>query len=171
VESMKKETESRTDNKRCLHHGELEQRAARAMRRMIQLRDIHSRRLMSKFDTSLPQVIVLRSMLAHAGVANTTEIANASFLTPSTVVRIADNLEKKGLMERERQGKDRREVHLKLTPKGFELLERIHKVNLCGIEALIQELPEKKLKVLVEVWEELVDIFEKGLSDSSKTEE
>ncbi len=126
---------------------------------------------MSKYDTSLPQVIVLRSMLAMDGASNTTEIANASFLTPSTVVRIADNLEKRGLIERKRQGKDRREVQLKLTPTGFALLEKIHGANLCGIEALIKGFPEKKLKMLIEVWEEIVDVFEKGLNDSSKTED
>lgn len=43
-----------------------------------------------------------------------------------TVTKIVDNLQKRGLVERVREGKDRRSYYIHLTTKGAEVLKRTH---------------------------------------------
>ena len=46
---------------------------------------------------------------------------------------IIDNLEKNGLVKRDRQGKDRRYVNIQLTSKGKKLIKEIFPIHADGI--------------------------------------
>ena len=92
-----------------------------ALRRIVQAIDQHSSRLGKEFGLTTPQLLVLQT------VANTIEqpiraISAEVNLSQATVTSIVDRLERRGLLERQRSGTDRRKVFLVITDTGKELL-------------------------------------------------
>ena len=92
-----------------------------ALRRIVQAIDQHSSRLGKEFGLTTPQLLVLQT------VASTQEqpiraISAEVNLSQATVTSIVDRLERRGLLERQRSGTDRRKVFLVITDAGKELL-------------------------------------------------
>jgi DNA-binding MarR family transcriptional regulator len=96
-------------------------RILHALRRLMRLLDIHSRRLATEKDVTSAQLFAMK-MLAVEGVDTATEVARRVHLSPSTVVGILDRLEEKRLVERRRDQTDRRVVRLSLTREGSRLI-------------------------------------------------
>ena len=97
-----------------------------ALRRIVQAIDQHSSRLGKEFGLTTPQLLVLQT------VANTKEqpiraISAEVNLSQATVTSIVDRLERRGLLERQRSGTDRRKVFLVITGAGKELLTKAPK--------------------------------------------
>lgn len=57
------------------------------------------------------------------------ELAERLQIKPHSAVGLVDRLEKLGLMRREPSPEDRRRVHVRLTPRGREALERLSAVH------------------------------------------
>lgn len=84
--------------------------------------------LMAAYDKALSPVgltaqqgAILLNCARHEG--NTAaKLADLNGLDVSTITRMVDRLEKKGLVTRTRSRKDRRQVVLRLTPKGRAVL-------------------------------------------------
>lgn len=70
---------------------------------------------------------------------NVTSVAQRLLVETHTVVELVDKMIEKGMMERFREGKDRRCVYLRLTPLGEVVLE---KVALLNRRALSEYLPQ-----------------------------
>ena len=97
-----------------------------ALRRIVRAIDQHSSRLGKEFGLTTPQLLVLQT------VANTKEqpiraISAEVNLSQATVTSIVDRLERRGLLERQRSGADRRKVFLVITDTGKELLTKAPK--------------------------------------------
>ena len=97
-----------------------------ALRRIVQAIDQHSSRLGKDFGLTTPQLLVLQT------VANTKErpiraISAEVNLSQATVTSIVDRLERRGLLERQRSGIDRRQVFLVITEAGEDLLAKAPK--------------------------------------------
>lgn len=97
-----------------------------ALRRIVQAIDQHSSRLGKEFGLTTPQLLVLQT------VSNTQEqpiraISAEVNLSQATVTSIVDRLERRGLLERQRSGTDRRKVFLIITEAGKELLTKAPK--------------------------------------------
>lgn len=97
-----------------------------ALRRIVRAIDQHSNRLGKEFGLTTPQLLVLQT------VANMKEqpiraISAEVNLSQATVTSIVDRLERRGLLERERSGIDRRKVFLVITEIGKELLSKAPK--------------------------------------------
>ena len=102
---------------------ELERRILVAMRRMIRAVDLYSRRLVAQHQITGPQLLCLNQLAECQGLT-VSRLAGLIHLSPSTVVRILDRLEAKGLVRRERSTGDRRRVIVSTTEAGrqFSLL-------------------------------------------------
>lgn len=86
------------------------------------LLETHDRAL-AQFGITSRQGIVL--MNCARGEANTpVELAAFNALDVSSMSRLLDRLEKKGLLRRSRTERDRRKVTVQLTPKGHALLRK-----------------------------------------------
>lgn len=86
------------------------------------LREAHDKAL-TQFDLTTSQGAVLINCLQ--GEANTpAKLARFNDLDISSVSRMLDRLEKRGLVTRLRNGKDRRQVIVKVTPRGRALVKR-----------------------------------------------
>lgn len=88
-----------------------------SLRQIIRAIDLHSKRLEKESGLTGPQLMVLQQLAAHdkltAGV-----IAREISLSQPTVTSIIDRLERKGLLKRERDQRDKRKVMLRMTEAG-----------------------------------------------------
>jgi MarR family transcriptional regulator, multiple antibiotic resistance protein MarR len=89
---------------------------------MSALRETHDKAL-AQFGVNTNQGTVLMNCIR--GEANTpAQLAKFNNLDISSVSRMLDRMEQKGLVARSRTGKDRRQVIIRITPKGRALVKR-----------------------------------------------
>lgn len=86
---------------------------------------------------SPPHAGILR-MIASMPECSQQSLATRMGVVPSRIVVLIDELAEKGLVERRRSEKDRRNYELAMTPAGHKLLERLfavaaeHEAELCA---------------------------------------
>jgi MarR family transcriptional regulator, 2-MHQ and catechol-resistance regulon repressor len=85
---------------------------------------------------TVSQFGVLEALL-HLGPMNQSEIGSKLLRSGGNITLVIDNLEKQGLVYRQRDSTDRRLVIVSLTKKGDELIRRIFPQHL---EAIVREL-------------------------------
>lgn len=102
--------------------GETGEDVLRAIRQILRRVSEHSRYLAREVGLTLPQLMCLRVVGDAADPADVTiaRVARQVQLSPATVSRIVDRLERAGLVRRQRGTTDRRKVFLELTPAGRE---------------------------------------------------
>ena len=102
-------------------------------------------------DLSSTQYNVLRILRGAAEGLACGEIANRMITRDPDVTRLLDRLEKRGLIARNRETKDRRMVLTRITDKGLELLERMDApVRQAHVQQL-GHLGQKRLDALTEL--------------------
>lgn len=89
-------------------------------------------RHLSNYGISSSQFAVLE-ILRHLGPQCQRDLGSKMLKTGGNVVMIIDNLEKRGLVNRDREGKDRRYVNVQLTKKGEKLIGEIFPRHVHGI--------------------------------------
>lgn len=82
-------------------------------------------------------------------------IAIATGKNKSVVMRMIDSLEKKGLVKRTVNPKDRRENLLSITDMGEQVVAEYHKIEKKLSYELLKGIPEEKVEVFFEVVEEI----------------
>jgi DNA-binding MarR family transcriptional regulator len=95
----------------------------RALRRVIRAIDLYSRKLVTEFGLSGPQILCLRQLETH-GPLSTGDLAAAMSLSAATVCGILDRLEARQFVVRERQVEDKRRVVVRLSAAGRAVVER-----------------------------------------------
>jgi MarR family transcriptional regulator, 2-MHQ and catechol-resistance regulon repressor len=71
--------------------------------------------------------------LYHLGPMHQTELAGKILKSTGNLTLVIDNLERSGLVERQRDSVDRRFVTVHLTPSGHELIARIFRPHVAGV--------------------------------------
>ncbi len=92
---------------------------------------------------SLLQAEVLR--LVKGGVNAPSRLAEHLEVQPSQVSHLLASLEEGGLLARELDPQDRRRVHLRLTPRGLEVAERLQAAWLSLFGQRLARLEAKEL--------------------------
>jgi len=93
-----------------------------ALRRIIRAVDLHSRQLADRSGLTGPQLVLLRQA-ARMTKPTASELADAIHLSRATVTGILDRLEMRGLIERVRNGHDRRSIFVQVTAEGIDQLK------------------------------------------------
>jgi len=93
-----------------------------SLRRIIQAVDIHSRQLVRLHGITTPQLIILKQLEGKEAIP-VTRLAKQVSLKQATVTDILNRLERKGLVQRQKDAGDRRRVLVKETGEGKKLLE------------------------------------------------
>jgi DNA-binding MarR family transcriptional regulator len=94
-----------------------------ALRGISLAMDMHYKQLLRDYGLSGPQIIVLRAIHTKEPCPMS-EIARTVHLSHATVSAIVDRLERKGLVSRASNERDRREVFISLTSEGIETVKR-----------------------------------------------
>ncbi len=122
----------------------MENQIVAAIRRIMRAVDLHSRRLADEHGLTGPQLATLQAA-ASLGESSTGTLARAVHLSGPTVTGILDRLTKRGLVDRTRNGQDRRSVTVRLTSDGDDVL--------AAAPSLLQDRFRQEL-VRLEEWEQ-----------------
>jgi len=124
--------------------------------RTAALLERHYNQIVTKRGITIQQYNVLR-ILRGAGARGmpTLVIRDRMIHAAPGITRLLDKLEKAGLARRERTSSDRRQVRAVITEEGLALLASLDKPVQESIQAILGHVSEERLKVLVEILEEL----------------
>ncbi|GEM44653.1 MarR family winged helix-turn-helix transcriptional regulator [Deinococcus cellulosilyticus] len=98
-------------------------------------------------DLSLSQFSVLEA-LYHLGPLTQKQLGEKILKSKGNLTMVIDNLEKRGWAVRERSAKDRRNIHVNITPEGHELIASILPGHVAGIERVFSVLTPEELNTL-----------------------
>jgi len=101
-----------------------------ALRRIIRAIDLHSRALVQRFGLTGPQLVVLKELI-ETSPQPVSSLAAAVNLSQATVTGILDRLERKAMITRKRDSKDKRKVMVSPTSAAEDAL--------AGAPPLLQE--------------------------------
>jgi len=130
-----------------------------ALRRIIRAADVYSRQLAGEYHITVPQLVCLNTVVQQ-GPMTPTQIGKAVHLSTSTLVGIIDRLEKKGLIQRERDARDRRLVNISTTAEGRQLAEEAPHAMMAPMYQGIHRLGPEEQQHLVTALEKLVDFLD-----------
>ncbi len=122
----------------------MENQIVAAIRRIMRAVHLHSRRLAEEHGLTGPQLATLQAA-ANLGESSTGALARAVHLSGPTVTGILDRLTKRALVDRTRNGQDRRSVTVRLTSDGENVL--------AAAPSLLQDRFRQELMRLEE-WEQ-----------------
>jgi DNA-binding MarR family transcriptional regulator len=141
-------------------------RVLKALRRIIRAVDIHSRKLNNEFSVTAPQMICLYSLVRNAEMTQS-ELSKEVSMGISTINGVIDRLEKKGLIIRERDTKDRRKVFVRVTDSGRELTKAAPSLLQERLSNSLRVLPELEQAAIALSLERVVVLMEAGHLDAS----
>ena len=104
-------------------------------------------------DLSATQYNVLRILRGSPQGLLCGEIASRMITRDPDVTRLLDRLEKRGLISRCREAKDRRTVMGRITPEGLEVLARLDGPVLAAHRQQLGHLGQERLRTLAELLE------------------
>jgi DNA-binding MarR family transcriptional regulator len=96
-------------------------------------------------------VVQLRALtvLDRQGEANLVQLADDMGVTVSTTSRLVDRLVAAGLVDRRVAAHTRREVALRLTPRGRSLLMRYDDLRLASLHECLETLPAEEQQAAI----------------------
>lgn len=92
-----------------------------AIRQIIRAIDLHSKKLNKDFGLTSPQLLLMRAIKAEPSMT-IRQLSGSTNMSQATATSILDRLEKRALVKRERDTKDKRKVHARLTRQGEKIL-------------------------------------------------
>ncbi len=93
--------------------------------------------------------------LYHLGSMCQRDVAKKILKSTANITTVVDNLEKRGLVERQRSSEDRRYIALHLTDAGRELIERIFPDHVQGIIKSFAALTTEEQQQLAQLCKKL----------------
>jgi len=121
---------------------------------LLRTTDMLSRRLVPVLkaeDLSATQYNVLRILRGAPEGLACGEIAGRMITRDPDVTRLLDRLEKRGLISRDRETKDRRTVMARITPEGLALLSRLDEPVQAAHRKQLGHLGRERLRTLVKL--------------------
>ncbi|RWR13656.1 MarR family transcriptional regulator [Siminovitchia fortis] len=111
-------------------------------------------------ELSLEQFTLIR-MVYRNGPIRASELADLLFVHRSAITVRVDKLVKKGLLERERDEGDRRNVYLRVSEKGMEFYRTLESKINEFVEAIIRDIPKEEMENFLNVFEKIATYIEK----------
>jgi len=134
-------------------------RILQSVRRIAQCVEHHSKHLTIAHGITSPQLVALLA-IAQLGPSTLKSIGKAIQLSPSTVVGIVDRLEEKGLVRRERDTRDRRNVFVTVTVTGQVMVANAPSALPTGFSSALGTLPDEDRQTLVATLERFAVLLE-----------
>lgn len=140
----------------------------RSLRRILRKVSEHSRLLARTGGLTVPQFLCLRAISASSeGELSVAQVAETVQLSPPTVSRIMDRLERAGCVQRERRSDDRRKVSLSITRSGKDRLAALPSPLHERFVERLNDLDATKRAAILLALDELVSMLEASDIDAA----
>jgi DNA-binding MarR family transcriptional regulator len=130
-----------------------------SLRRIFKAIQDYSYDVSDKFGTTGPQLWALKTISQNESLP-LGELGRRMYLHPSTITGLIDRLEKKDLVERDRDQTDRRVIKLLLTSKGKGLVKRAPNPIQGKMIYGLRKLKRKELNSIHHSVQKLVEVME-----------
>lgn len=137
-----------------------------ALRRILRVTELNSRRLASQSELTASQLIVLQHA-AREGRALPSEIARAIDLKQATVTVLVNKLEEAGLVSRRRDTEDRRRVWIEPTDEGLALLEQSPDLLQDRFKRNFEALDDWEQALIIAALEKVATLLDAAQIDAS----
>lgn len=121
------------------------------------------KRMHAEFTQNLfgvtPSQFVVLSKIQKRGRMTISEIADGMGVSLSAVTALSDRLYKAGMVERQRDDKDRRLVWLEITPQGRKSVDFIKDERNRIAAKYFGQLPDEDVERLIEIFKKLLVIL------------
>jgi DNA-binding MarR family transcriptional regulator len=131
----------------------------RAIRRVLRAADLGGRKLASATGMTPSQLLVLQEIQRH-GETTPSAVAAALQFGQATVTNIVDRLEETGLATRHRSEQDKRQMRLRLTQSGRELLETAPDLLQNRFQDRFHTLPSWEQAMILAALERLAELMD-----------
>ena len=104
-------------------------------------------RLLAEYGLTESQLGTLE-VLHYLGPMCQSDIGNKLLVTDGNMTMVVNNLEKRDLVRRQRDGKDRRQITVSLTEKGQHLISELfprHAQNIADLMSILSPLEQEQL--------------------------
>jgi DNA-binding MarR family transcriptional regulator len=112
-------------------------------------------KLWQEAQITLTQLSVLREL--RQGPRNAGKLAEKSGLSPTSITRLVDRLESRGLVRRRRQAEDRRLVDVELEPAGERLMGQIKVFRGTTLHQAVEAMSSDRKRQLITALRALVE--------------
>src|SRR5690606_34708761 len=133
--------------------------ALRAIRRILRAADLNGRRLSNATGLTPSQLIVLQE-IERRGETTPSRIAAALQFGQATVTNIVDRLVAGGLMIRQRDERDKRQMILRITSEGRDVLLQAPDLLQQRFSTRFEELPAWERAMILAALERLSELLE-----------
>jgi DNA-binding MarR family transcriptional regulator len=128
------------------------------LRVLVRALEDSSRELFLDYGLTAPQLWVLRALAGGPRTAG--NLARELAVHPSTLTALAERLEQRGLVSRERGRDDRRYVRLRLSPAGGRLASRVPPTPQGRLVRALHGMPAARIRRLSDGLYDLVRALE-----------
>ncbi len=118
------------------------------------------------FEISVEQFHILRHI--RKGITSVSELAAVKQISRPAISQAVDILVEKGLIARQQDAQDRRYVHLRLTPEGDDLLNKIFQENRAWMTEKMSTFDSEALNSVIAGLEILKAIFDESPDETCK---
>ena len=125
-------------------------------RLIYRVRVLHNRYTVDEITDT--QYVVLRAL--RKAPCNTSFLAHMLGVTLSAVTALINRLHRMGLVTRERQEEDRRQVWISITPKGMQVLKDVEDRRNLLLAVYLSRVPEEEREQLLELLKKAVNLFD-----------
>ncbi|MCM6775188.1 MarR family transcriptional regulator [Nocardia sp. CDC159] len=115
---------------------------------------------LGRAELTRPEFEVLCALRRMGGELTPGRLARETFASPAAVTKRVRGLEQRGLVARRIDGRDRRVVHLSLTPAGLELVDAVLPQQLSYEKKLLADLPAGERDDLARILADLLSLLE-----------
>ena len=127
-------------------------------------------RVLARRDLHPAQAYCLRVLADRDGVSQR-DLADALMLSPPSVTRMLQRMERTGLVERGTDPTDQRQAVVRLTGAGYELAELVHAALAEVDERSLARLPEQDLRDLARLLGAWCDVTDDECAGGQQEEE
>ena len=110
---------------------------------------------MKPYNLTSPQFNILRILRGAKSWISMHDIKDRMIEKSPNATRLCDKLERKGLLERERDGDDRRVVLHRITKHGLDLLAEIDKDDDLAVRDIIARISDEEARIASKILEKL----------------
>jgi DNA-binding MarR family transcriptional regulator len=129
-----------------------------AVGRACQLMQLTLARNMAHLDIKPPHLDILLNLYRREGISQQ-ELARKLLVGRSNMSMLLPQLEKRGLVVRRGDGKDKRVLRLFLTPQGKEITEQAMEIQTALIDTVMKSASEERCLMVAEHMEKIVGIL------------
>ena len=104
-----------------------------------------------------PEQFLLLDALWDMGVMSQQKIADTMLKDKNSVVKLVDTLEKKGLVRRIADNRDRRQNLIEVTPEAIAFKEGVTALAIYAVDLITKDIPKDDLHIFINVLSEMAE--------------